>query len=183
MSSATKIAKRYADALADAAAAQGQLSAAAEELHAFAHLVGQSKDLKDLFASPAFTPNDKAAVLDAIIERAKPTPFVANFLRVLLKNFRIHYLAEIDEAFAAEVDRRVGVVTADVTTAAPLTDAERQVLANRLTTMTGKQVKLSFVTNPELIGGVVTKIGSRIYDGSIRAQLEVVKRQMSGQTR
>jgi F-type H+-transporting ATPase subunit delta len=183
VSSPTQIAKRYAEALADAAEAQGQLTAAAEELHVFAQFVAESKELQDVFASPAVTPDDKAAVLEAVIERAKPTPFVANFLRVLLKNFRIHYIAEIDEAFAAQVDRRVGVVAADVTTAGPLTDAERQVLADRLTTMTGKKVKLTYATNPELIGGVVTRIGSRIYDGSIRAQLEAVKRQMSGQTR
>ena len=183
MSSATQIAKRYAEALAEAASAQGQLVTAAEELHAFAHLVAQSKDLQDVFASPAITPDDKSKVLEALIERSKPMPFVANFLRVLLKNYRIPYIAEIDEAYAAEVDERIGVVTADVTTASPLTDAERQVLANKLTAMTGKKVKLSFVTDPELIGGVVTRIGSRVYDGSIRAQLEAVKRQMSGQTR
>jgi F-type H+-transporting ATPase subunit delta len=183
VSSATQIAKRYAEALADAAEAQGQLSIVAEELHAFAQIVAQSSELQEVFASPAVTPDDKAKVLEALIERAKLIPFVANFLRVLLKNFRIHYIAQIDEAYAAKVDERIGVVTADVTTAAPLTDAERQILANKLTAMTGKKVKFSFETDPELIGGVVTKIGSRIYDGSIRAQLETVKRQMSGQTR
>jgi len=74
-------------------------------------------------------------------------------------------------------------VLADVTTAKLLTDAERDVLLARLTAMTGKKVKLTFSTDEALIGGVVTRIGSRIYDGSIRAKLDAVKRQMAGGAR
>ncbi len=180
MSSATQIARRYAEALADAAEAQNSLSAVGEELHAFAALVAANPELGDVLASPAVAAESKSAVLEAIIERARPMQAVANFLRVLLRNTRIQHLAAVDRAFAAEVDRRTGVVMADVTTAKPLTDAERGVLTTKLTAMTGKSVKLTFSTDEALIGGVVTRIGSRIYDGSIRAKLDAIKRQMAG---
>ena len=183
MSSATQIARRYAEALADAAEAQNMLAETAEEIRAFATIVTESRDLHDVLASPAIGPDDKAAVLDAIIERAKPTPMVANFLRVLLRNRRIHHIEAVDRAFASEVDRRTGVVTAQVTTARPLTDAERDVLSTRLASMTGKKVKLTFSTDDALIGGVVTRIGSRIYDGSVRSRLDRMKEQMAGQIR
>jgi F-type H+-transporting ATPase subunit delta len=183
VSSPTQIARRYAEALADAAEAQNILSAVGQDLHAFATLVASNNELDEVLSSPAVTTENKSAVLDAVILRAKPLPAVANFLRVLTRNTRIHYLAAIDRAFAAEVDRRTGVVMADVTTAEPLKDAERQALAATLARMTGKNVKLTFSTDGNLIGGAVTRIGSKIYDGSVRAKLDSIKQQMSGRAR
>lgn len=181
MSAATQVARRYAEALADSAETQGNLSEVAADLRAFAALVAASKELSDLFANPIVQPEDKAAVLEAVLERAKPVALVASFLRVLQQNNRIQYLGAVDKAFGEEVDRRLGVVMADVTTAAPLTDEERATLSERLARLTGKKVKMTFSTDEELIGGVVTRIGSRIYDGSIRAKLDAIKRQMAGQ--
>ena len=183
MSSPTQIARRYAEALADAAEAQDMLAQTGEELRAFAGMVAESDDLRHVLASPAVGAEDKAAVLEAIIARARPTTLVANFLRVLLRNTRLHYVEAVERAFAEEVDRRTGVVMAEVTTARPLADAERDVLSARLTSMTGKKVKLTFSTDEALIGGVVTRIGSRIYDGSIRARLDRIREQMAGQVR
>lgn len=181
MSSASQIARRYAEALADSAGENGNLSEIGNELSAFTTMVEANKELHDVFASPIVQADDKRAVLDAIIERARPMPIVARFLRVLQDNDRLRYLSAVNRAFGQEVDRRLGIVMADVTTAAPLSDEERQVLANRLEQMTGKRVKLTFSTDEELIGGVVTRIGSRIYDGSVRAKLDAIKRQMTGQ--
>lgn len=183
MSTPTQIARRYAEALADAAEAQNMLAQTAEELHAFAAMVAENRELYDVLASPAIGPQDKSAVLEALVDLAKPTTLVANFLRVLLRNVRIHHIDAVDRAFADEVDRRTGVVMAEVTTARALSDDERGVLSNRLATMTGKKVKLTFSTDDALIGGVVTRIGSRIYDGSVRARLDRIKEQMSGQIR
>lgn len=180
MSSPNQIARRYAEALAEAAAEHQMLAQTAEELHTFASMVASSRDLYNVLANPTVAVDDKKAVLEAILERAKPTPLVANFLRVLLDNLRIQYIDAVDRAFADEVDRRTGVVMARVTTAKPLSDDERKVLSNRLTSMTGKTVKLEFATDESLIGGVVTRIGSRIYDGSIRAKLDAIKHQMAG---
>lgn len=183
MSSARKIARRYAEALAEAADAQSQLLNVASELHQLAVLWESSKDLKTVFESPAVKLDDKSAVLEALVKQAKLAPLVASFLRVLLSRMRIQHLVEIDRAFAAEVDRRQGVVAADVTTAADLSADEREMLTKKLETATGKKVKLNFATDAELIGGVVTRIGSRIYDGSIRSKLDSIKRQMTEQVR
>ncbi|MGB5037328.1 MAG: ATP synthase F1 subunit delta, partial [Blastocatellia bacterium] len=102
---------------------------------------------------------------------------------VLLGNTRMHHIAFVNRAYSAEVDRRTGVVKAQVTSASALSSEEQSTLTSKLETMTGKQVIVEFGTDADLIGGVVTRIGSRIYDGSVRAKLDAYKRQMTGQVR
>lgn len=183
MSSPTQIARPYADALANAAEAAGTLVETRAEMQAFADTVAGSRELRELFASPAVTPENKKAVLDEILTRMAPSELVAKFLRVLLSNTRLHHIATVNLAFSAEVDRRMGVVKAHVTSASALSAEEQATLTSKLESMTGKQVQVEFGTNADLIGGVVTRIGSRIYDGSVRAKLDAYRRQMTGQVR
>ena len=89
-------------------------------------------------------------------------------------------LAEINRQFAQELDRRTGVVTAEVTTARPVPEAEREALRARLGQLTGRSVRLQFAMDEDLIGGVVTRIGSTVYDGSVRTQLEQLKQRIAG---
>jgi F-type H+-transporting ATPase subunit delta len=180
MSLTTKVARAYAEALAGAAAQQNSLPQAAAEVAAFTMLVTSNAELHGVFASPALAPDSKAKVLEALVERTKPNPLVANFLRVLLRNNRLHYIDVIQKALVDEVDRREGVVTAEVTTARSVTDAERATLEAKLVGLTGKKVRLTYSIDPELIGGVVTRIGSVIYDGSIRTKLDTIRRRMAG---
>jgi F-type H+-transporting ATPase subunit delta len=180
MSVTTKVARAYAEALAGAAAAKNALPEAAAEVLAFTALVNGNAELRGVFASPALAPEMKIKVLDALVERTRPNPLVANFLRVLLRNNRLHDLEVIQRALADEVDKREGVVSAEVTTARSVTDAERATLEAKLVGLTGKRMRLSYSTDPELIGGVVTRIGSVIYDGSIRTKLDTIKRRMAG---
>jgi len=180
MSVTTKVARAYAEALAGAAADKNVLGEAAGEVLAFSTLVAGNAELRDVFASPALAPESKSKVLEALLERASPNPLVGNFLRVLLRNNRLHHLDVIQKALAEEVDRREGVVMAEVTTAKPVTDAERETLEAKLVGLTGKRVRLTYSTDPDLIGGVVTRIGSTIYDGSIRTKLDTIKRRMAG---
>jgi F-type H+-transporting ATPase subunit delta len=180
MSFSTKVARAYAEALADAAAAKSSLPQAASEVATFAGLLAGNAELHNVFASPAIAPDDKMKVLEALVARSGPNPLVANFLRVLLRNNRLHHLDAVQKALADELDRRQGVVTAEVTTAAPVTDAERAMLEARLVALTGSKVRLTYSTDPALIGGVVTRIGSVIYDGSIRTKLDAIKRRMAG---
>lgn len=183
MSTPTQIARPYADALANAAESAQSLGATREELQAFAATVAGSRELHELFASPAVTPDNKKAVLDEILKRMAPSTLVANFLHVLLSNTRMHHIAAVNKAFSAEVDRRTGVVKAQVTSATALSAEEQVMLTGKLETLTGKQVQVEFGTDADLIGGVVTRIGSRIYDGSVRAKLDAYRRQMTGQVR
>ena len=104
---------------------------------------------------------------------------MANLLRVMQRNNRLHHVAAVRDAFEVELDRRSGVVNAEVTTAGPLGDAERSALEAKHVAMTGSKVKLTYATDPARIGGVVTRIGSRIYDGSVRTQLDTIKRRLA----
>jgi len=176
--SVTAVARRYAEALADVAIAQNQVEQIDGEIAAFAAMMKESRELYDLFASPALSPDDKSRVLDALIERAKPSKWTANLLRTMLRHYRLHILGAVHEKFRDEINRRRGVVIAQVTTAAPTGDVEREALARRLQILTGKQVQLDFTSDPDLIGGVVARIGSVIYDGSIRTQLESIKHKL-----
>lgn len=172
------VARRYAEALADVAIAHNQVDLIDAEVGTFARLVADSRELHDLFASPIVSQNDKGQVLDAIIERARPGQMTANLLRALLRHYRLHHLAAVYEQFQREINERRGMVLAQVTTVAPVGRAEQDALSTRLREMTGKQVQLEFKTDPELIGGIVTRIGSVIYDGSIRTQLQAVKQRL-----
>jgi F-type H+-transporting ATPase subunit delta len=169
------IANRYAKALADVVSQDGSITQAREALNGFNQLLANHKELDQVFSNPTIPIQQKRGVMDALIERMQPPKTITNFLRLLLDNYRLHQLGNIVAAFDLEMDRRIGTVSAQVTTAGPITEAERQSLTDKLNRMTGKQVRLEFNSDPEIVGGVVTRIGSVIYDGSIRSQLQQIE--------
>jgi F-type H+-transporting ATPase subunit delta len=172
------VARRYAEALADVAVSRNQVEQIENELRQMAELVRSNRELHDLFASPIISLPDKRRVLDAIIERARPGAVMANLLRVMLNHYRLHYINEVHEQFRREMNERRGVVLAEVVTATEIGSAERETLGKRLEAMTGKQVEVQFKTDPSLIGGIVTRVGSVVYDGSIRTQLHEIKERL-----
>jgi len=119
-------------------------------------------------------------VLKTLLERAKPRPTTANFLKVLLQNQRLTELPEINRKFADTLDVRAGMVAAKVTTAGPVPDEIQTRLIEKLAAVTQKKVRLNFEQDPEIIGGLVTRIGSTVYDGSVRSQLDQIKERMTG---
>jgi F-type H+-transporting ATPase subunit delta len=119
-------------------------------------------------------------VLNKLIERAKPRPATVNFLKVLLQNRRLTDLGEINRKFAETLDERAGMVLATVTTARAVPESSQDQLHAKLTGLTGKKVRVDFGTDPDLVGGVVTRIGSTVYDGSVRNQLQMIKEKMAG---
>jgi F-type H+-transporting ATPase subunit delta len=181
VSSLNKIARSYAEALADAAEAQDILAAAGEDLRAFAALVEENEELSTVFSSPALTPDEKGKVLNDLLERTRPLPLVSNLLRVMQRNHRLHLIRQTSKSFEEELDRRSGAISAQVTSASPLTDAERTALESQLAALTGRKMKLAYDTDAALIGGVVTRIGSVIYDGSVRTQLDTIRRRLAKQ--
>jgi F-type H+-transporting ATPase subunit delta len=122
----------------------------------------------------------KEKVLEGLLAKTKPAKTTANFLRVLLRNNRLTELTEINEKFAAVLAERSGVAAANVTSARPLTEAEKAELQASLARLTGKKVTLNFEIDEKLIGGVVTRVGSTVYDGSVKTQLENLKQQLIG---
>lgn len=176
--SITTIARRYAEAVADVAVAQNQVEQIDAELKTFVQMMKSSRELHDVFASPVLSNEQKSKVLAALIERAKPSQAIANLLKVMLHNYRLHNLDAVYEQFKREISERQGLLAAEVITAQTLSVEEQNVLRGRLQELTGKQVQVQFKTDATLIGGVITKIGSVEYDGSIRTQLETVKQKL-----
>jgi len=109
-------------------------------------------------------------------------PLAQNFLAVVLEHDRFVLLGEIVEAFELLLNERMGIVVAEVSSARELGDAEKQALETALRQRTGKQVQMSYSLDPALIGGVTAQVGSTIYDGSVRGQLERLRAELAGQT-
>ncbi|MDX2029606.1 MAG: ATP synthase F1 subunit delta [Blastocatellia bacterium] len=176
--SVNTIANRYARALADVIIERRETNEVIGELDAFARMMGGHAQLRDLFASPVIALERKRAVLDELLVRMKLRPTCENFLRLLVTNSRLHNLEQIMRALSREIDTRTNIVAAEVTTAREISEQEMALLRDKLKAATGKDVRLQFRTDPNIIGGVVTRIGSTVYDGSIKSQLAQMKRKL-----
>jgi F-type H+-transporting ATPase subunit delta len=174
------VARRYAAALADVLAERGEARQVQEELSAWELMIRGNAQLQEAFSNPTIPYDQKRKVLSALITRTRVRPTTANFLQVLLQNQRLTELGEVNKRLAHVLDERSGIVSAQVTTARPVPENSQQALRAKLAGLTGKEVRLSFSTDAELIGGIVTRIGSTVYDGSVRTQLQQVKEKMAG---
>jgi F-type H+-transporting ATPase subunit delta len=177
MSVAT-VSRPYAEAMADVAIERNQVEAIDGELRAFAETVKASRELYDVFSSPIVSPPDKLSLLDALIGRLNTGTLTANLLRAMLTHYRLHYIAEVYEQFRRRINERKGLIIAEVASAGEIGSSEQAKLGHTIEQMTGKQVEFKFTTDPSLIGGVVTRIGSVVYDGSVRTQLLAIKERL-----
>ncbi len=175
------VARRYASALADVVTARGEAREVRDELIAWERMASESPQLLEVFRNPTIPYEQKRRVVAALIARTRVRPTTANFLQVLLQNHRLSDLQEINRQFALELDRRTGAVSAEVTTARPVPEEAQRQLRARLSALTGKDVRLQFQIDEGLIGGIVTRIGSTVYDGSVRTQLQQIKQKMAGE--
>ncbi len=175
------VARRYAVALADVVSSRGEAQEVRDELAGWVSMMNSSAQLLEVFRHPTIPHEQKRGVLGELVRRARVRPTTENFLQVLLQNHRLADLEEIHRQFTKELDRRSGVVTAQVTTARPVSADVQEALRARLGQMTGSRVRLQFEVDEELLGGVVTQIGSTVYDGSVRSQLNQIKRKMKGE--
>lgn len=173
------VARRYAKALADVLAASDPAQVLTQ-LRGIEEIVRSSQELRNALATPAVPPSRKRAVMARLIEPLKVSAQVRNFLFVVIDHRRIHDLASIIEAFEALADERLGLVRADVTSAHELTEGQRAALGVQLSRLAGKQAKLRFTTDPAVMAGVVARLGSTVYDGSVRGQLERLRVKLGG---
>lgn len=174
------VARRYAAALVDVVLQRGEAREVQSELTEWEAMLQANANLREVFANPTIALDKKRAVLNRLIEMAKPRGTTANFLKVLLQNQRLTELGEINRRFALVLDERAGMMAATVTTARAVPEDARQKLHDKLAAITGKKVRIDFTTDPGLIGGLVTRIGSTVYDGSVRNQLQQMKEKMIG---
>jgi F-type H+-transporting ATPase subunit delta len=117
-------------------------------------------------------------VLQALLDRLSFQPTTANFLRLLLTNGRLHQLDPMLQAVHRELDTRAGIVAAEIVSARALAADQREALERQLADATGRRVRLQFRIDPTILGGLVARIGSTVYDGSIRNQLTQLRQQM-----
>ncbi len=141
-------------------------------------MIGENESLAEVFSNPSVNQESKEKVLGELVKKTNPSKTTANFLQILLSNGRLSELGEINERFDQVLDERSGIVSASVTSARPLGEAEKSELQESLAKMTGKQVKLNYNTDENIIGGVVTRIGSVVYDGSVKTQLENLRQEL-----
>jgi F-type H+-transporting ATPase subunit delta len=174
------IARRYSAALADVVLPAGSADTVKTELGLFAQLIDGNAELSSVFANPSISHVNKEKVLEQLVARSKPSQATANFLRVLLQNGRLTDLTEINTRFAAVLEERGGKVSAEITSARELADAERADFEKALATLTGKQVTINYSVDADIIGGTVTRIGSTVYDSSVRTKLDTLKTELIG---
>ncbi len=176
--SAETVARRYAAALADVVIKTGEANSVKSELKTWGEMITSNSQLFEAFSNPAIAQNNKEKVLESLIAKANPTKTTANFLRVLLQNSRLTEIDEINERFAGVLEERSGVVAAQITSARELSESEKAELKIGLNKLTGKTVNPSFTIDENIIGGVITRIGSTVYDGSVKTKLEELKTQL-----
>ncbi|HEX6272088.1 MAG TPA: ATP synthase F1 subunit delta [Polyangiaceae bacterium] len=179
MSSAdTAAAQRYARAIFELGNESGNASDLVGKVEAFAAVYGSSRELRVVLENPRVQASERDAVLRRVAERLGFGPLGLNAVRYLARRRRLRALPEIAERLRHLIDEKAGLVRATVTTAAPLPESFYEKLTRELEALTGQRVSLERRQDPSLIAGVVTRIGDKTIDGSLRGRLEQLGRQL-----
>jgi len=149
------------------------------ELRAIASLLAESSDLRRVWENPAIPAEQKRRVLDVIAERDGVSTQTRNLVAVLIDHRRIHFVEPIIRQLEKELDARLGFAEAQITSARLLGDAEKQEFETQVGKLTGKKVRAHYEEDQALLGGAVVRVGSTIYDGSVKGQLERMKEAIS----
>ena len=172
-------AARYARALADVVLdAKLDPAEVEQQLKDFAATFAGSKDLRELLLNPSLPTAKRVSILDAVNQRVGCSPKVRNFLAVLIRHERMAALGEIVEEYRLEMNRRLSISDVEVVTARPLEVQERAKLEDEAAELAGTRVNATFHQDKSLIGGAIVRIGSTVYDGSVRGRLERLKEQL-----
>jgi len=149
------------------------------ELRTIATLLSQSSDLRRVWENPAIPADQKRRVLDVIAERDGIPKQVRNLVAILIDHRRIHFLEPIIAQLEKELDARLGFADAQITSARELGDAEKRGFETQVKKLTGKKGRAHYELDASLVGGAMVRVGSTIYDGSVRGQLERLKEAIS----
>ena len=154
---------------------------AVADLEQVGELIRSNPELRTVWESPSVPGKQKLGLLDAIAGPAEISKPARNFIGVLIEKHRLRLLPEITERIRAELNQRMGVADAQVSSARDLSPEERSALEAQLAKSTGKTVRAHYSRDASLLGGALIKVGSTIYDGSVRGQLQVIKRQIAAE--
>ena len=174
------VASTYARAFADVVfSAHLDASRAIGGLRRIAALSAESADLRRVWDNPAVPADQKRKLLDAIVKEEGIERQVRNLVAVLMDHHRLHFLERIVEQLEKELDARMGFAEAQVSSARELGDGEKRALEAQIEKNTGKKVRATYGLDASLLGGAVVRVGSTIYDGSVKGQLEKIKAAIS----
>ncbi len=177
------VAKRYAKALVDLSEEQKAVEKTKADLGAFIAALDAAPSMQKLFSSPVFTPDNKKAVIKDLGAKLGLQQITQRFVEHLAETGRIRYVRDVHEAFLALLAERQNRATVELTTAATVNPAELAEIKKKLESLTGKQVDISSKVDASLIAGAKAQIGSVIYDGTIRNQLNKMRNQLTGDSR
>jgi F-type H+-transporting ATPase subunit delta len=170
---------RYARAFADVVEAeklpQDEVN---RQLNDVSATLGESRELREILFNPAMPVETRIRVIDALAPKLGISRPVRNLLAVLLRHERLSSFDEIVREYHAEMDRRQGMAKAEVVSARRLDEGERAMLERQVSGLAGTQVRASFREDRDLLGGVLVRIGSTVYDGSVRGRLERLKEEL-----
>jgi F-type H+-transporting ATPase subunit delta len=174
-SKATDVGVRYAQALFELAKDQGEVAAVEADLKSLKAMRAQSLDLRTLIASPAFDSEQKARGLGAVAAAAKFVETTRKFLGLVAANRRVAALPAMIASFERLAAEDRGAVSAEVVSALPLTPAQSKALAASLRTALGKDPEIETRVDPAILGGLKVRVGSRLYDASLKSRLDSLK--------
>jgi F-type H+-transporting ATPase subunit delta len=149
------------------------------ELESIGTVLGESADLRTVWDSPSVASDQKLSLLDAVVKKLGISREVRNFVAVLISNRRIHAYSEIAKNAVEQINERLGIAEAEIVSVRELGAEERRRLEDQVGKVTGKRLRVRYALDPKLMGGVVVKVGSTIYDGSVRGQLQRMKEQLA----
>jgi F-type H+-transporting ATPase subunit delta len=172
------LARRYAKALFEIGNAQHNIEHVGADIKAIAAALKESTELASVLSSPAIRRSERRKVVDAIVARIGVRPVVKNFVELLLDHERFNALPAIARELDAMIEAKAGRVRAEVTSAKPLDPAQLSQITAALEKLSGKKVTIAKREDPELLGGVVAKVGDVVYDGSLRTQLAQLRDQL-----
>jgi F-type H+-transporting ATPase subunit delta len=173
---ASTYARAFADVVVDERLDANRATGALREI---ARLMAESMDLRRVWENPAVPADQKRRLLDAIAQREGIDKQVRNLVAVLIDHRRVQFLPRIIEQLEKELDARMGFAEAQIFSARELGDTEKQALETQVAKVTGKKVRASYGLDASLLGGAVVRVGSTIYDGSVKGQLERIKEAIS----
>jgi F-type H+-transporting ATPase subunit delta len=171
----SNIAKRYARAFFEIAGTEKRYQEFYGELWRFSAVLRENGSLGEFLANPIFAQPDKKAVVESVLEKIRVSPLTANFLKLLVDKRRIGILSDIEGCYRELMDNALKKVRVTVKTAFPLTGELSGRLQRGLEGLTGREVEMTVLEDPSLLGGIVVRVGDKLYDGSIRTQLNNIR--------
>jgi len=172
------VSRRYARALFSLALEEGRHERTGEELEAAAQAIRASSEARTVVENPGYTAAHRHAVADVLVQQLSLSPLTANFLHLLVDRQRLAEIGAIARSYGEMLDEKVGRIRATVTSAKPLTEEELRRVREVFSQATRRTIVLDSRTDPKIVGGLVAQVGPKEWDGSIRTQLERLRREL-----